>query len=339
MLKESPRYLVEAIAFLGIVGSMVYVIGSGAGVTETAGLLVLYGVAGFRLVPAMYRIYNGVSNFSFARAVFDAITDDLAVGESAAFPPSDVAPLPLCSSVRLQGIRFRYQTSSSDVLPGLDLEIRANESIALVGSTGAGKTTLVDILLGLLQPSAGSICVDGVPIDDRSIDGWRASIGYVPQSIFLADASILRNIAFGRNDGEIDRDAAVTAAKTAHLHDFVTALPQGYDTETGERGVRLSGGQRQRIGIARALYRKPRILVLDEATSALDGITESIISEAIRDLHGQVTLIIIAHRLTTVRHCDTIYMMDKGRIVDHGTYDELIGRSATFRAMAGVNHA
>jgi len=339
MLKESPRYLVEALAFIGIVGSMIAVIGSGAGVTEAAGLLVLYGVAGFRLIPAMYRIYNGISNFSFAQAVFEAITEDLAAGESATIPASGVVPLPLGSSIRMQGIRFRYESSTSDVLSGIDLEIRANESIAFVGPTGAGKTTLVDILLGLHRPNSGQIAVDGTPIDERKIDSWRASIGYVPQHIFLADASISSNIAFGRSDGEIDRAAVMRAAKTAHLHDFVMSLPKGYDTETGERGVRLSGGQRQRIGIARALYRQPNVLVLDEATSALDGITESVISEAIRDLHGQVTLIIIAHRLSTVRHCDMIYMMESGRIVDRGRYEDLMARSATFRAMAGLDHA
>lgn len=341
ILKEAPRYGVEALAFVAIIATLLFVIGAGSGLLEMTALLVLYGVAGFRLIPAMFRIYNSGSSINFSSAAFDAITGDLAGstpggterrGERRAFPS-------LTKSIAFENLRFRYPGTDRDVIAGLDVSIGANESVAFVGATGAGKTTLVDIVLGLLSPTSGAIAVDGVPIDDTTVDAWRSQVGYVPQSIFLADAGIAANIAFGEEASAISRERLIEAAQTAHLHDFVMSLPAQYETGVGERGVRLSGGQRQRIGIARALYRRPRVLVLDEATSALDGITENIISDAIRELHGSLTMIIIAHRLSTVRHCDRIYLMERGQIVDQGSYDELIARNSTFRAMAGGAHA
>jgi HlyD family secretion protein len=220
------------------------------------------------------------------------------------------------------------------VLDGVDLEVELNAVVGIVGPSGAGKTTLVEVILGLLEPTAGRVMVDGRAIDSANVTAWQRMVAYVPQSIYMSDDTILRNVAFGVPDNEIDHDLAAEAMRIAHLDGFVSSLPKGAHTMTGERGVRLSGGQRQRIGIARALYGRARLLVLDEATSALDGITEAVIEDAIAGLAGKVTVVIIAHRLSTVRRCDTIHLMDRGRIVASGTYDDLIARNETFRAMA-----
>jgi ABC-type multidrug transport system fused ATPase/permease subunit len=205
----------------------------------------------------------------------------------------------------------------------------------LVGPTGAGKTTLVDIILGLLTPQKGEFSVDGVKIDENNIINWQKNLGYVPQHIYLSDDTIMNNIAFGVPDEKIDREAVERAARISNLHDFIISeLPNSYETIVGERGIRLSGGECQRVGIARALYHDPEVLVLDEATSSLDGITESVVLEAVNNIAKLKTIIIIAHRLTTVKDCDIIYLIDKGKIVAQGTYDELLSSNASFRAMA-----
>jgi ABC-type multidrug transport system fused ATPase/permease subunit len=204
-----------------------------------------------------------------------------------------------------------------------------------VGSTGVGKTTLVDIVLGLLLPSEGEILVNGFALDAASAGAWRARCGYVPQDVFLADDTVTANVAFGVPEAEIDYEAVESAVRAAQLHEFVEGLPAGYETIVGERGIRMSGGQRQRIGIARALYRDPEVLVLDEATSALDGLTESAVIDTIQSFARRKTIMVVAHRLTTVRACDVIYVLEDGRVAGGGTYDELIRDHLGFRAMAG----
>ena len=207
--------------------------------------------------------------------------------------------------------------------------------MGLIGPTGSGKTTLVDIILGLLEPQSGVLAVNGVAVTPANVHGWQKHIGYVPQHIFLFDDTLARNVAYGVPDCGIDRQALENALKTAHLYDFAMTLPDGLDSTIGQRGIRLSGGQRQRIGIARAIYRNPDILVLDEATSALDGVTEGVVMEAIQELSHKLTIIMIAHRLNTVRSCDVIHYVDNGRIVSSGTYADLEGSCEYFRKMAG----
>jgi ABC-type multidrug transport system fused ATPase/permease subunit len=218
------------------------------------------------------------------------------------------------------------------------LSLPARTTIGLVGGTGAGKTTLVDLMLGLLQPDAGSIRVDGRALDRDTMRAWQQSIGYVPQVIYLTDATIAENIAFGLPRDRIDMAAVESAARIAALHEFVmTDLPQGYDTFVGERGVRLSGGQRQRIGIARALYHDPALLIMDEATSALDTLTEKLVMEAVERIRQDKTVVMIAHRLGTVRNCDRIYLLENGVVADSGRFDDLVASSETFRRMAAAS--
>ena len=234
-------------------------------------------------------------------------------------------------------MHFTYPEAERPALQGLSLLVPARTTVGIVGGTGAGKTTAVDIMLGLLDPTQGRLLVDGVPITRDNRRDWQRSIGYVPQQIFLTDASVAANIAFGLPPAAIDQAAVERAARTAELHDFVIGeLPEGYATLVGERGVRLSGGQRQRIGIARALYHDPDVLILDEATSALDNLTEKAVMDAVHNLGHAKTIVMIAHRLTTVRDCDIIFMLEQGRVVASGSYDELIAHSRQFRALAGA---
>ena len=236
-------------------------------------------------------------------------------------------------------MHFSYPLAERKALQGLSLTIPARTTVGIVGGTGAGKTTAVDLMLGLLDMQEGTLAVDGVPITPRNVRAWQDTIGYVPQHIFLTDDTVASNVAFGLPPDQIDHAAVERAARIAELHGFVTEeLPQGYDTVVGERGIRLSGGQRQRIGIARALYHDPDVLIMDEATSALDNLTERAVMDAVHNLGHAKTIILIAHRLTTVQACDTIFMLEHGQLVAQGSYNELLDTSRKFRAMA-VGHA
>jgi ATP-binding cassette, subfamily B, bacterial PglK len=234
--------------------------------------------------------------------------------------------------VTLQNVWFRYSERGVWSAQGIDLTLEQGKFYGFVGRSGAGKTTLVNILLGLLEPSRGSVLINGRKLDDFSISSWQKLFGYVPQDAFILDGTILENITFG--DGDLDKARLDESIKQAQLTEVVRALSKGVDTQVGERGRQLSGGQAQRLAIARALYRRPEILFLDEATSALDGITETELYEGIVDLRGHVTAFIIAHRVTTLRHCDRIFVLDQGQIAASGTYDELLKQSEIFRGLA-----
>jgi ABC-type multidrug transport system fused ATPase/permease subunit len=243
-------------------------------------------------------------------------------------------PVGLRSELRLEGITYRYPNAPRDSLTETSLTIRAGERIGIVGGTGAGKTTMADLILGLLWPTGGRILADEVPIDEENLRGWQKNVGYVPQEIFLIDATISENIAFGQRPEQIDQERVEEAARIAQLDTFVRQeLPSGYDTKVGERGVRLSGGQRQRVGIARALYHKADLIVFDEATSALDNLTEREVMAAIEAVPGDKTILMIAHRLSTVKACDRIILLEQGQIVGVGSWDELNERNATFRKL------
>lgn len=286
-------------------------------------------------MPALQEVFRAVTETRFRASALETILDDLEIGaessqaaqEGARAVASYAQPQigRIKRGVKLEAVRFSYPAADKPALNGVTLEIPVNSTIGIVGATGSGKTTLVDVILGLLRPQSGTILVDDIPITDENVVDWQKMIGYVPQQIFLSDASVAENIAFGIPKEEIDMDAVRAAAKIAQIDDFIMReLPFGYDTTVGERGIRLSGGQRQRIGIARALYRDPAVIVFDEATSALDNTTEEHLMQAMKSLLGKKTIIMVAHRVTTLADCDRIYKLERGCVTAKGTYDELL---------------
>jgi HlyD family secretion protein len=304
-------------------------------------VLSVYALAGFKLLPAFQQIYSSLSGMRGNMSAFEAIKGDLqasAIDESAkaktAQQTSNTHLVPK-TSIQLTNVTFAYPGKKKPALKNLDITIAANSVTGLVGSSGSGKSTAIDLVLGLMQPEQGQLLVDGKPIAQDNLRAWQNTLGFVPQSIFLADSSIRENIAFGLPEHEIDDQKVRCATKMAHLEELVQELPNGLGTRVGERGVQLSGGQRQRIGIARALYHDAEVLILDEATSALDGITEKLIMDAIHDFAGQKTIIMIAHRLGTVKQCDIIHLLEKGKLVGSGSYDELSVTNENFKRMAG----
>ncbi|HEX2164898.1 MAG TPA: ABC transporter ATP-binding protein [Thermoanaerobaculia bacterium] len=335
VVAQVPRFALEGIAFGGIVLMVLYLLRREAGFEAIVPTIGLYALAGYRLMPSLQQIFHGLTNIRFNSAALDHLSEYLPAAEVDFGERRPVAPLPLARSIRLRGVWFQYPTAKEPLFRGLDLEIAAGRSTAFVGATGSGKSTLGDLLLGLLRPDRGAIEIDGVPLGDANLRAWQRNLGYVPQSIFLADDTIARNIAFGLPDREIDMEAVARAARAACIDEFIEReLPRGYDTVVGERGVRLSGGQRQRIGIARALYHDPQVILFDEATSSLDNVTEEQVLEAVSALARTRTTITIAHRLSTVRGCDRILLLEGGEVVASGTYDELIASEPRFRTLA-----
>jgi ATP-binding cassette, subfamily B, bacterial PglK len=342
---EVPRNALRAVTLGGILLFVVAMLVRGDGDLATLlPILGLYAFAGLRLLPALQAIYMALAMIRFSKPALDKLHADLRAhaahsAQAAASRPAGPPPAPirLVERLELRGVRYAYPGAERPALDGLDLAIPARTKVGIVGGTGAGKTTAVDVILGLLRPQAGAVVVDGLPLDDRAVRGWQRSVGYVPQHIFLTDESVAANIAFGVEPEDIDMAAVERAARIAELHDFVMAeLPQGYGTPLGERGVRLSGGQRQRVGIARALYHDPDVLVLDEATSALDNLTERAVMEAVQNLGREKTIIMIAHRLSTVRDCDRIFLLEHGRVSAEGSYDELVENNDEFRRLVSV---
>jgi ATP-binding cassette, subfamily B, bacterial PglK len=337
VISELPRFALEAITFgtlLALV--LLLLLRSGGDIADIVPTLGVFAFSVMRLLPALQQIYNSLATIRGGRAILDNITTDYLAGKAGtAVSQTSTAPLRLEQKLELSQVGFSYASAGRAALHGLDMVIPARTTVGIVGGTGAGKTTLVDLVLGLLIADAGEIRVDGTAITAENLRAWQKTLGYVPQAIFLTDDTVAANIAFGVPKDQIDMAAVERAARTAALHEFVLAeLPLGYGTVVGERGIRLSGGQRQRIGIARALYRDPTLLIMDEATSALDNITERVVMEAVQNIRADKTIILIAHRLTTVKTCDAIFLMEQGRIVAQGTYDELVAGNETFRKMA-----
>lgn len=309
-LSTSPLYLVEATGYSGLIAIALLLLWRSGDVAHVLPVLGLYGFAAYRLLPAVQTMYRGFARLRFTSSALDNICQDLSLPRDVGRAPVDCVLVPK-HEIRLEGIVYAYPSSQAKpVLDGFDLVIPANTSLGIAGKSGAGKSTVMDILLGLLQPQAGAMTIDGVPITRDRIASWQRAIGYVPQHIYLADATVAENIAFGIPRDQIDMEAVQCSAKAAQIHGFIVDdLPQSYETMVGDRGIRLSGGQRQRIGIARALYRDPPILLMDEATSALDSATEEAVNEAIHGLAGRKTIIVIAHRETSLRTCDRVVSM------------------------------
>jgi ABC-type multidrug transport system fused ATPase/permease subunit len=307
----------------------------------------LYALAGYRLLPALQLVYRELTILKFTVPALNRLYEDISEQRTEFQNESEpdessqalVERLPTPrQSIRLENITYTYPNAKTPTLSQLNISIAAQTTVGFVGKSGSGKTTAVDIILGLLKPEAGQLRVDGVAITAENYGAWQKILGYVPQHIFLSDESIAANIAFGVPRRRIDLQAVERAARIANLHDFIVSeLPNGYHTLVGERGLRLSGGQRQRIGIARALYHEPKVIIMDEATSALDNMTELAVMDAVHNLDRSTTVILIAHRLTTVRDCDHIYLLDHGKVIGEGSYDELSTTHSRFRALAGEN--
>jgi ATP-binding cassette subfamily C protein len=337
-VSQLPRFINEASAVTLVLVLLMVAVAGGRG-PEFFLTLGFFAVAAIRLLPSLTRIGGSLATIKFYSANLGEIFADLR--DSMLLPgqfaqESDPHRLPLRDSLAFREVSFTYESAHAPALHSLSLKIEPLQSVAFVGPSGAGKTTAVDLLLGLYEPSAGEIQVDGRNIHQH-LRAWQRNIGYVPQQIYLSDASIRENVAFALPNEAIDDQAVWRALAMAQLDEFVRGLDHGLDTMVGERGARLSGGQRQRIGIARALYHDPEVLVLDEATAALDNETEAAFIDSIRSLAGRKTIIFIAHRLSTVMHCDQIFYLKNGELVLQGTFDELLASSDDFRRFARAN--
>ncbi len=381
---QIPQHLMEIIAFGGILLITLHLFKNHRDFNQILPILAVYAFAGYRLMPALQNFYQHLSKLRFSLPALDLLYDDIRgcqnyeededeneeTDDTTTDARKTVSPLVPKKSINMEDVTFTYPGSDQPALQNLTIDIPVRTTVGLVGATGSGKTTAVDIILGLLRPQSGRLLVDGEPIfsekpapgdssttrSQESLDGgdkgtkeshslqsglshtslrsWQRALGYVPQHIYLADDTVAANIAFGIPPQKIDMDAVIRAAKIAELHDFVkNDLPKGYDTMVGERGVRLSGGQIQRIGIARALCHDPAVLVFDEATSALDNVTEKLVMSSINKMSGERTIVLIAHRLSTVKDCDKIYFLEDGLLKAQGSYDELLNVSEEFRRM------
>jgi ABC-type multidrug transport system fused ATPase/permease subunit len=324
-LQQLPRLVLELLAVCGLAGLVFVMIQRRQSIDGLLPTLGLFAAAAFRLMPSANRVIGAFQNVRYALPSISVMYDEVRLAP-AERPPSQGKPVQFTRQLVLESVSFRYAAAAAPALADVSLTVDAGSTVGFIGGSGAGKSTLVDVILGLLQPQSGTLRVDGREVRD-DLRGWQNLIGYVPQSIFLTDDTLRRNVAFGLPDSQIDDQAVRRAIVAAQLGPYVDALPEGLDTAVGERGVRLSGGQLQRVGIARALYHDPQILVMDEATSSLDTETERGVMEAVYALHGRKTVLIVAHRLSTVENCDYLYRLDNGRISAQGTPMQVLAQS------------
>jgi ATP-binding cassette, subfamily B, bacterial PglK len=333
---QLPRQLMECIAVLGLVSAALLTTSSNGGIAGSLGQLTFLGFAAYRLLPTLQQAFTAVVRIRTEQPAFALVAEDLRAARAA--PPPVLQHEPLWQerpqqAIRLLNVSFRYEPGRPAALHDMSVSITARTVTGIIGANGSGKTTLADVIAGLLSPDTGRLEVDGVTIDDSNRAAWQQRIAYVPQQIFLLDASIAANVALGVAQQEIDQERVRTCVQLAQLDELVETLPDGYEHRVGERGVTLSGGQRQRLGIARALYRNASVLILDEATNALDGLTEQELMSTLLRLRGRYTLVLIAHRLHTLRACDMIFELDRGVLTGGGSYAQLLEQSSRFREL------
>ena len=330
-----PVHALQLLTFGGGLLAVLYLLQDSKNLAQALPVIAVFILCARRTLPAIQTIFRNVTMLRYSQPAVTRLLEDFAVVESEQSEMGPVTkPLPFARAIVLDDVSFAYPTAAKSAVKNVNLEIPMGARVGFVGSTGSGKTTTIDIILGLLDPTSGCLLVDGTPIGPHNVRAWQANLGYVPQHIYLADDTVAVNIALGVPPKKVDHEAVERAARLANIHDFVAnEMADGYRTMVGERGVRLSGGQRQRIGVARALYRDPKVLLFDEATSALDNLTEKAVMQGLQTLGRDRTIIFIAHRLSTVRNCDVIYLFAGGRITASGTYDELTASSAEFQSM------
>ncbi len=333
---ESPRYAIEALGMVVIAALTYFLSQKVGGISMALPVLGMLALGAQRLLPSLQQLYYSWASITGYQASLADIIKLLDQPVPKEFLQPITKPLMFQDTIRLDGVHFSYTGAGPSVLDGLNLVIAKGARVGFVGSTGSGKSTTLDLLMGLLIPTKGQLLVDSQPVSGNHLRAWQRSIAHVPQSIYLADTTLAENIAFGVPVESIDMKRVRQAARQAQIANFIEKNPEGYQAYVGERGVRLSGGQRQRIGIARALYKQASVLVLDEATSALDNATEQLVMDAIGELNSDLTILLIAHRLTTVRHCDFIVELEHGQVVAQGTYEQLLECSPSFHRMAKV---
>jgi ATP-binding cassette subfamily C protein len=332
VIGEIPRYVMEVVAFGGIILILIFLVSSQLPAQKIIPLISFFAFAGYRLMPSLQEIFSSFTNLKFNEAILNQIHNDMCCSDDTGVQKDftdrkSLKPIKFGNEIELSNISFTYPGKEKEVLKDINITIKKNNFVAIIGETGAGKTTLVDLILGLLTPNRGTMKVDNTEITTENIRNWQANLGYVPQQIYLSDDTIAKNIAFGLTDERIDLKRVKEVARLANLDSFIEEdLSRGYNTKIGERGIKLSGGQKQRIGIARALYHDPEVLLLDEATSSLDDKTEKEVLKAIESVAKLKTMIVIAHRLTTIKNSDLVYVIKKGKVSDKGTYKTIISK-------------
>ncbi|PLK68877.1 ABC transporter ATP-binding protein [Rhizobium sp. TH135] len=333
--REMPFYVIQAIGFGAMLSFLLWGIARGDDLSRMLPLISFFAFAGYRLLPAFQDVYRSVGQVRFALPALEQLVNDVLMQSvCVAGRQGTVTPLSFERALKFEQVSFRYQGAKEDTLTNFNLSIPARGRIALVGSTGAGKSTVADLVLGLLFSTSGQVTVDGIPLTRDNVRAWQENLGYVPQQIYLSDDTVTANIAFGVPENEVDHASVERAARQAQIFEFVAGLPSGFSTRIGERGARLSGGQRQRLGIARALYRNPSVVVFDEATSALDNQTEAAVMDAIEQLGKEKTVLLVAHRFTSIVSCELICHINQGSVAGFGRYDELLANSDMFRELA-----
>ena len=336
MLQSLPRLWLELLAILGLATLVLTMLFQNKPMEALVPMLGLFAAAAFRLMPSVNRIFRSFQKLRYALPSINVLYDELTLLNKNGEKKQSESSIFLEESLTLKHVSYAYPKTDQTVLNDINISIQSGTTVGFIGGSGSGKSTLIDIVLGLLPPSQGSVAIDSVDVRSK-MQAWQNQIGYVPQAIYLTDDTLRRNIAFGLAEDMINEDAVRNAVRAAQLEDFVASLPEGLDAMVGERGVKLSGGQRQRIGIARALYHDPSVLILDEATSALDGETEKGVMQAINAIHGTKTILIVAHRLSTLTQCDMLYRLDKGKIIQKGLFDELVDTKRTEEVVERIN--
>ncbi len=336
---DLPRFIVETVIFLAIIGLALYLLLANGSTSSIVQTLSFYAMAGYKILPAAQQMYKSVTTLRTHTKVVDKVKDEFeASAKTAIYDDHDTASLAgerlaFSNQLLMEKVTYTYPGETQPAIKNLDMTINANSLVAFVGESGAGKSTVANLVCGLISNGSGEITIDGIPLENSNVRAWQRNIGYIPQSVFLINDTITKNITFGIPDDEIDLERVKVAAKKANIDAFIETLQDGYETVVGENGDLLSGGQKQRLAIARALYKNPSVLIMDEATSALDNITERNILAEIQKLSKSMTVIMIAHRLSTVEHCDNIFIFGEGKVAEQGTYDELLVKSAYFKEL------